>query len=262
MWDLWEKKYHTLILPRVWLKTKITQIHALAKTRNHCFDQYILYHQHSYTNSALLQRRILVLGKHAGSKNDERLVWKQLCARNKVFNRLEASQWVTATGIKLIIFEFANLWLDALNEGQVYPWVHRWRFILLVHIYTTHSHSAAKLIVTPIIFSISYELFRLPLAKIPQDYQLLRTFVWKVDPEQFLLVEPDMTLREKSILIICNQRPNWCGAIVCHRKNYTKILKKRRKEIWMEHFDERKNNPTSVIADGRKQFLYNRTKQP
>ena len=30
----------------------------------------------------------------------------------------------------------------------------------------------------------------------------------------------------------------------------------------MEHFDERKNNPTSVIADGRKQFLYNRTKQP
>ena len=92
LWDLWEKKYHNLILPRVWLKTKITQIHALAKTRNHCFDQYILYHQHSYTNSALLQRRILVLGKHAGSKNDERLVWKQLCARNKVFNRLEALQ--------------------------------------------------------------------------------------------------------------------------------------------------------------------------
>ena len=33
-------------------------------------------------------------------------------------------------------------------------------------------------IVTPIIFSISYELFRLPSAKVPQDYQLLRTFVW------------------------------------------------------------------------------------
>ena len=45
----------------------------------------------------------------------------------------------------LIVFEFANLWLDALNEGQVYPWVHRWRLILLVHIYTTHSPSAAKL---------------------------------------------------------------------------------------------------------------------
>ena len=86
MWDLWEKKYHTLILPRVWLKTKITQIHALVKTRNHCFDQYILYHRHSYMNSAPLQRRILVSGKHAGSKNDERLVWNQLCARNKVFN--------------------------------------------------------------------------------------------------------------------------------------------------------------------------------
>ena len=66
------KKYHTLILPRVWLKTKITQIHALAKTRNHCFDQYILYHQHSYTNSAPLQRRILVLGKHIGSKRNEK----------------------------------------------------------------------------------------------------------------------------------------------------------------------------------------------
>ena len=34
-------------------------------------------------------------------------------------------------------------------------------------------------IVTPIIFSISYELFRLPSAKVPQDYKLLRTFVWK-----------------------------------------------------------------------------------
>ena len=33
-------------------------------------------------------------------------------------------------------------------------------------------------IVTPIIFSISYELFRLPSAKVPKDYQLLRTFVW------------------------------------------------------------------------------------
>ena len=33
-------------------------------------------------------------------------------------------------------------------------------------------------IVTPIIFSISYELFRLPSAKVPQDYQLLRTFFW------------------------------------------------------------------------------------
>ena len=37
-------------------------------------------------------------------------------------------------------------------------------------------------IVTPIIFSISYELFRLPSAKVPQDYKLLRTFVWKSWP--------------------------------------------------------------------------------
>ena len=182
LWDLWVKKFHTLTLPRVWLKTKITQIHALAKTRNHCFDQYILYHQHSYTNLALLQRKILALGKHVGSKNDERLVWKQLCARNKVFNRLDALHRKPSLSIvfntssrtkkyictltftrrldlhivrgglneslqriNLIIFEFANLWLHALNEGQVYPWVHRWRLILLVHIYTTHYPSAAKL---------------------------------------------------------------------------------------------------------------------
>ena len=69
-------------------------------------------------------------------------------------------KWVTAIRINLIIFEFANLWLDALNEGQVYPWVHRWRLILLVHIYTTHT------------------LFRLSSGKVSQDYHLLRTFVW------------------------------------------------------------------------------------
>ena len=61
-------------------------------------------------------------------------------------------------------------------------------------------------IVTPIIFSISYELFRLPSAKVPQDYQLLRTFVWKVDPEQWAI--SSSRKRKKSILIICNQRPN------------------------------------------------------
>ena len=129
---------------------------------------------------------------------NERLVWKQLCARNKVFNRLEALyrkpslliafntrcktkkyicaltfyrttwltyrerwfKWVTAIRMSLIIFEFANLWLDALDEGQVYPWVHRWRLILLVHIYTTHT------------------LFRLSSGKVSQNYLLLRTFVW------------------------------------------------------------------------------------
>ena len=31
-------------------------------------------------------------------------------------------------------------------------------------------------IATPIIFSISYELFRLPSAKVPQDYQLLNNY--------------------------------------------------------------------------------------
>ena len=31
-------------------------------------------------------------------------------------------------------------------------------------------------IVSPIIFPISYEFFRLPSAKVHQDYQLLRTF--------------------------------------------------------------------------------------
>ena len=215
-----EKKYHTLILPRVWLKTKITQIHALAKTRNHCFDQYILYHQHSYTNSALLQRRILVLGKHAGSKNDECLVWKQLCARNKVFNRLEALhrkpslsivfnissktkkyictlkkltgknqatwltyrerwfKWVTAIRINLIISEFANLWLHrCAKRGSSLP-LGTPMEIDFTSAYLHYPLPQCSKIVTPIIFSISYELFRLPSAKVPQDYQLLRTFVW------------------------------------------------------------------------------------
>ena len=77
---------------------------------------------------------------------------KYICKLKKLTGKKQATwlrgrwfKWVTATGINLIIFEFANLWLDALNEGQVYPWVHRWRLILLVHIYTTHSPSAAKL---------------------------------------------------------------------------------------------------------------------
>ena len=79
---------------------------------------------------------------------------KYICTLKKLTGKKQATwltyrerwfKWVTATGINLIIFEFANLWLDALNEGQVYPWVHRWRLILLVHIYTTHSPSAAKL---------------------------------------------------------------------------------------------------------------------
>ena len=91
--------------------------------------------------------------KKTRGHNDERLVWKQLSARNKVFDRLETLhrkpslsivfdtssknkkyictltfyqatwltyrerwfKWVTAIRINLIIFEFANLWLDALN---------------------------------------------------------------------------------------------------------------------------------------------------
>ena len=44
--------------------------------------------------------------------------------------------------------------------------------------YTSTLHPQCSKIVTPIIFSISYELFRLPSAKVLQDYQLLRTFVW------------------------------------------------------------------------------------
>ena len=145
MWDLWEKKYRTLILPRVWLKTKITQIHALAKTRNHCFDQYILYHQHSYTNSALLQRRILVLGKHFGSKNDECLVRKQLCTRNKVFNRLEALQrkpslsivFNTSSGTKKYICTLTKLtgknqatWL--IYRERRFKWVTAIRINLII----------------------------------------------------------------------------------------------------------------------------------
>ena len=63
--------------------------------------------------------------------------------------------------------------------------------------------------------------------------------------ESCRLLEPDMILRKKSILIIYNRQPNWYGAIVCHSENNTKILQKRRKELWMGHFDEVKNNPTN-----------------
>ena len=44
-------------------------------------------------------------------------------------------------------------------------------------VYFHYPHPLCSKIVTPTIFSISYELFRLPSAKVPQDYQLLRTFV-------------------------------------------------------------------------------------
>ena len=49
-----EKISHPHLATRL-IEKKITQIHALARTRNHCFDQHILYRQDSYTNSALLQ---------------------------------------------------------------------------------------------------------------------------------------------------------------------------------------------------------------
>ena len=54
-------------------------------------------------------------------------------------------KWVTAIRITLIVFKLTNLWLNALIKGQVYPWVRRWRLILLVHIYTTHYPYAEKL---------------------------------------------------------------------------------------------------------------------
>ena len=174
----------TLILPRVWLKTKITQIHALAKTRNHCFDQYILYHQHSYTNSALLQRRILVLGKHVGSKNDERLVWKQLCARNKVFNRLICEPLARCAKRGSSLPLGTPMEIDFTSAYLHYPL------------------PQCSKIVAPIIFSISYELFRLPSAQIPHDYQLQKDF-WltfgKVEPEQWTI----------SWYVLCLAFPIW-----------------------------------------------------
>ena len=52
--------------------------------------------------------------------------------------------------------------------------------------YTTHSPYAE--ILSLIIFSMSYELFRHPSAKVPQDYQLQKGFCLlpngKVEPEQ------------------------------------------------------------------------------
>ena len=146
---------------------------------------------------------------------NERLIWKQLCARNKVFNRLRALyrkpsfsiafntsgqikkyfcaltfnqatwltyrergvKWVTAMRITLIIFELANLQLDELIEGQVYPWVRRWRLISLVHIYTTYSPNTAKLslrLFTWLVTSFSSSPRPKPLSTTTNR----RSFVW------------------------------------------------------------------------------------
>ena len=115
------------------------------------------------------KRRILVLGKHAGSKNDEHLVWKQLCARNKVFNRLICEPLARCAKRGSSLPLGTPMEIDFTSAYLHYPL------------------PQCSKIVTPIIFSISYELFRLPSAKVPQDYQLLRTFVWKVDPEQWAI---------------------------------------------------------------------------
>ena len=115
------------------------------------------------------KRGILVLGKHAGSKNDEHLVWKQLCARNKVFNRLICEPLARCAKRGSSLPLGTPMEIDFTSAYLHYPL------------------PQCSKIVTPIIFSISYELFRLPSAKVPQDYQLLRTFVWKVDPEQWAI---------------------------------------------------------------------------
>ena len=64
-------------------------------------------------------------------------------------------------------------------------------------------------IVTPIIFSISYELFRLPSAKVPQDYQLLRTFVWCLMEKVTRNNGPflDMTVWEQFLVASSNVHP-------------------------------------------------------
>ena len=75
-------------------------------------------------------------------------------------------------------------------------------------------------IVTPIIFSISYELFRLPSAKVSQDYQLLRTFVWKVDPEQWAISWYDFQADEFDCMLyilfenVSNKRQMW-SSLLC-----------------------------------------------
>ena len=113
----------------------------------------------SFENSCAPETRSLIASRLSTENRHFRLYLTPVEATWLTY-RERSFKWVTATGINLIIFEFANLWLDALNEGQVYPWVHRWRLILLVHIYTTHT------------------LFRLSSGKVSQDYLLLRTFVW------------------------------------------------------------------------------------
>ena len=64
-------------------------------------------------------------------------------------------------------------------------------------------------IVTPIIFSISYELSQLPSAKVPENYQLLRTFVWCLMEKFTLNNGPflDMTVWEQFLVASSNVHP-------------------------------------------------------
>ena len=66
-------------------------------------------------------------------------------------------------------------------------------------------------IVTSIIFSISYELFRLPSAKVPQDYHLLRTFVWclveKLTRNNGLFLNTYSIILELTIFLVVFESP-------------------------------------------------------
>ena len=133
---------------------------------------------------------------------NERLVWKQLCARNKVFNRLEALHRKPSPSTAFNTSSKTKKYICTLTFYQV-TWLtysERWfkwveplarcakrgsslplgtpMEIDFTSAYLHYPLPQCNKIVSPIIFSISYELFRLPSAKVHQDYQLLRTFDW------------------------------------------------------------------------------------
>ena len=86
-------------------------------------------------------------------------------------------KWVTAIRINLIIFEICEPLARCTKRGSSLP-LGTPMEIDFTSAYLHYPLPQYKNIVTPIIFLISYELFRLPSAKFPQDYQLLRTSVW------------------------------------------------------------------------------------
>ena len=111
-------------------------------------------------------------------------------------------------------------------------------------------------IVTPIIFSISYELFRLPSAKIPQDYQLLRTFVWKSWPGtmgHFLIRLASRKLSALLLFLTSANAWNFLQAQACPRLLNSLVKKYLYERNW--YFRNHHSHPNTLRTSIHQPFL-------